>query len=237
MAEPNPYLADPHWSTAEQVTEAVLRRFPADVMAVGAHGSSVHRGDTAGSDVQLLVVTYRPGSGPRPVARRVGGLLVDVAVSGGDELLRQAATLSPDWPLVADRYVNTRPLHDPTDWLTRLRDTHLTRLTAARNPEFTALARQAWCRGFSAHTEASRLAEWYQTDAALLRLSEARLAAATVVGLLTRTYYRSAADAVIRAGVAGADIRELGTVLARQADELTARGRPVDGTPDQLFDP
>lgn len=35
--------------------------------------------------------------------------------------------------------------------------------------------------------------------------------------------------------LAGADMTEVGAVLARQAEELAARGRPVDGTVDDLL--
>ncbi len=67
-------------------------------------------------------------------------------------------------------------------------------------------------------------------------LAEARLSAATVVGLLSRTYFRNAADAVKRTGLAGADLTVLGEVLRDQAEELADRGRPVDGTVSDLFD-
>ncbi|WP_309246148.1 hypothetical protein [Verrucosispora sioxanthis] len=67
-------------------------------------------------------------------------------------------------------------------------------------------------------------------------LGEARLGAATVSGLLSRTYFRDAGDAIRRTGLAGADMTEVGAVLARQSAELTARGRPVDGTIDDLLD-
>ena len=59
-------------------------------------------------------------------------------------------------------------------------------------------------------------------------IAESRLHVALVTGLLTRTYFRNAADAVRRTGVAGADMQELGAVLKEQAGELSARGQPVD---------
>lgn len=236
VTEENPYLANPRWAVAEQVTDAARRRYPADVLAVGVHGSLAHGDDTDTSDVDLIVVTYRPASGPRPVTRRVDGVLVDLGVISADEYLQHARTLSTMWPLAADRYVTTKPLHDPTGWLPRLRDTHLGRLADAKGPEFTTLAREAWCRAASAHARATRLAHWYETDAALLMLGEARLCAATVVGLLSRTYFRNSADAVKRTGLAGADMIEVGCVLRDQADELAKRGRPVDGTVSDLFD-
>jgi hypothetical protein len=57
-----------------------------------------------------------------------------------------------------------------------------------------------------------------------------------VTGLLSRTYFRNRADAVKRTGLAGADMTELGAVLKTQAEDLTARGRPVDGPLSALFE-
>ena len=227
---------NPRWLLAGQVHDAVQRRWSAEVLAIGVYGSMAHGDDGDASDVDLIVVTYRAGSGPRPVTRRVGGLLVDLTVVSAEEGLRQARELTPRWPLTADRHVCTRALHDPRSWLVSQRDTHLGRLAEARPAEFTGLARQAWCLASSAHARAVRLAEWYDTDAALLLLGEARLNAAMVIGLLSRTYFRNAADAVKRTGLAGADMTQLGAVLKSQAEELTARGRPVDGTLATLFD-
>ncbi|MDZ5442614.1 nucleotidyltransferase domain-containing protein [Micromonospora sp. 4G57] len=234
----DPHLDDPRWRVAERVSAAALRRFPADILAVAVHGPLAHGDDDGGGDgeVGLLLATYRPDNGPAPATRRVDGVLVDLTVAGADDYLRQARTISALWPLTADRYVTTRALHDPTGWLRGLRDEHLARLARARPAEFSTAARQAWYRGSAAHARAARLAEWYETDQALLMLGEARLAAATVNGLLSRTYFRDPGDAVRRTGLAGADMTEIGAVLARQAEELAARGRPVDGTVDDLLD-
>jgi hypothetical protein len=236
--ETDRYLDDPRWRVAERVSEAALRRFPADILAVAVHGPLAHGDDDGGGDgeVCLLLATYRPGGGPAPATRRVDGVLVDLTVAGADDYLRQARTITSRWPLTADRYLTARSLHDPTGWLRTVRDEHLARLARARPPEFTAAARRAWYRGSAAHARALRLAEWYETDQALLMLGEARLAAATVQGLFSRTYFRDPGDAVRRTGLAGADMTEVGAVLARQAAELAARGHPVDGTVDDLLD-
>lgn len=221
---------------AVKLSELIRRRWSAEVRAVGVHGSLAHGDDQDGSDVNLLVVTYRPGAGPRPALRRVDGTLVDLDVMTGDEGLRRARQLTPRWPLEADRFVTTRALHDPGGWFGEQRDVHLARLAEARPPEFTGLARHNWEMASAAHGRAVRLAEWYETDAALVMIAESRLRAALVAGFLTRTYFRNAADAVKRTGVAGADIQELASVLKTQAEELTARGRPVDGALNALFD-
>ncbi|HEX2355848.1 MAG TPA: nucleotidyltransferase domain-containing protein [Micromonosporaceae bacterium] len=228
-------FGNPRWVVADQVAQAARRRYASDVLAIGVHGSLAHGDDTDGSDVDLVVVSYRPGGGPRPTTRRVDGVLVGLGVIGAEEYLRHARTLSTSWPLAADQYLTTRAIYDPHAWFELLRDTHLGRLAEARDHEFSALAREAWCRAASAHAKATRLAEWYETDAALLVLAEARLAGATVAGLLSRTYFRNSADAVRRTGFAGADVGEVGAVLRAQADDLATRGRPVDGTVGALF--
>ncbi|MFV2100338.1 nucleotidyltransferase domain-containing protein [Micromonospora sp. LOL_024] len=228
----------PRWEVAGRVTAAIRRRFPAEMLAVAVHGPLAHGDDDGGGDgeVGLLVVTYRPATGPPSATRRVDGVLVDLTVMAAEERLHQARQLTSRWPLTADRYLTTQALHDPTGWLRSLRDEHLGRLARARPAEFTAAARRAWCRGSAAHCRATRLAEWYETDQALLMLGSARLAAATVNGLLSRTYFRDPGDAVRRTGLAAADMTEVGAVLARQSAELAARGRPVDGTVDDLLD-
>lgn len=220
---------------AVRIADVLHHRHSADILAIGAYGSLAHGDDTDSSDVNLVVVTYRRGAGPRPVLRRVDGIPVDLTVVVADEHLRQARTLTASWPLVADRYVTMRPFHDPQAWLPALRDTHLGRLAKARPPEFSSLAREAWCRAATAQARASRLAQWYDTDAAMVLLGEARLHTAMVIGLLSRTYFRNTADAVRRTGMAAADMSEITAVLKGQAEELTGRGQPVDGPLNSLF--
>lgn len=229
-------LANPRWYLATRLRDVILRRWSAEVRAIGVHGSLAHGDDTDASDLNVHVVTYRPNAGPRAALRRVDGILVELSVSSADEGLRRARELTPRWPLEADRYLSTRDLLDPGGWFAGQRDAHLGKLAETRPGEFTGLARRNWCVASAAHARAVRLAAWYETDAALVLLAEARLHAAMVTGLLSRTYFRNRADAVKRTGLAGADMTELGTVLKAQAEDLTARGRPVDGPLQDLFD-
>jgi predicted nucleotidyltransferase len=229
-------LGNPRAYLAVRLRDVIQRRWSADVRAIGVHGSLAHGDDTDGSDVNLVVVTYRPNTGPRPSLRRVDGILVDLTVVTAEEGLRRARELTPRWPLIADRYVTTRALLDPQGWFAAQRDAHLGKLAETRPAEFSGLARRNWCIAASAHARAVRLAEWYDTDAAMVLMAEARLHAAMVTGLLSRTYFRNRADAVRRTGLAGADMQELGGVLKTQAADLTARGRPVDGTLAAMFD-
>ncbi|AGL20325.1 nucleotidyltransferase domain-containing protein [Actinoplanes sp. N902-109] len=228
-------LANPRWHLATRLRDVLLARWSADIRAIGVLGSMAHGDDTDSSDINLAVLTYRPGAGPRTALRRVDGILVELSVHSGDEGLRRATELTPHWPLEADRWLTVRELFDPHGCFAAQRDAHLAKLSAARPAEFSTPARRNWCIAAAAHGRAVRLAEWYETDAALVLTAEARLHAALVAGLLSRTYFRSRADAVKRTGLAGADMTELGAVLRTQAGELAARGRPVDGPLSDLF--
>lgn len=229
-------FTSPRGRLATRLRDVIERRWPAEVRAIGVHGSLAHGDDHDSSDINLTVVTYRPSAGPRPALRKVDGILVDLRVVTAEEGLRQARELTPRWPLEAERFVTARALHDPRGWFEQQRDTHLGRLAEARPLEFSGLARHDWEVASAAHGRAVRLAEWYETDAALVMIAEARLHAALVTGLLSRTYFRNPADAVRRTGMAGADVQELGSVLKSQAEELTARGRPVDGNLGAFFE-
>jgi hypothetical protein len=231
-----PSPANPRWRAAARLTDAVRRRFSADVLAVAVHGDLAHGDDTDASDVNLVVITYDGHDGLHPATRRVDGTIVDLGVIAAEQYLTHARTLTTAWPLAADQYLNTRATFDPDGWCERLRDTHLARLAEATGEEFAALARQAWYLAASAHARALRLVSWYEVDAGMIALSEARVGAALVEGLLSRTYFRDGADAVRRTGLAGLDLTELGERLGGQAEELARWGRPVDGTIEQLFE-
>ena len=221
---------------AVRLRDVIQHRWSAEVLAIGLRGSVAHGDDTESSDVNLVVVTYRPKTGPKPTLRKVDGIAVDLRVVTSEDGLGQARRLTPEWPLIADGFITTFPLFDPKDWFTDQREAHLDLLAEARPIEFTRVARHDWEVANGAHARASRMAQWYDTDAAMVLMAEARVHAALVAGLLTRTYFRSAADAVRRTGMAAADMRELDAILRYQAEELTARGRPVDGTLGELFD-
>lgn len=220
---------------AEEIADQVCRRWPAEILAVGAHGALAHRDDRGGTDVDIVVVTYRPGQGPTPTSRQIDGLIVDMGVISADEYISHARTLSTGWPLAADQYLHTKVLYDESRWHEQLRDIHLARLAEASGREFTALARESWCTATSLHEHAVKCTEWYDTDGALLLLGEARTAAAVTQGLLTRTYFRNSADATRQTDLAGADMVEVRERLQQQATELAKRGRSVNGEVSDLF--
>src|SRR6185369_8537406 len=89
-----PARHNPRWAVAEQVSEALRRRWGSELQAVGVHGSLAHGDDTDASDVDIVAVTRRAHAGPPPGARRIDGVIVDLGVIGADEYLRHARTLT-----------------------------------------------------------------------------------------------------------------------------------------------
>ncbi|MFG1923916.1 nucleotidyltransferase domain-containing protein [Cryptosporangium sp. NPDC048952] len=213
---------------AADCARRIRRRWRAEVAAVGVTGALAHDDDRDGTDVELVVATYRPGTGPAPTRRRLDGHVVVLTVASQQDLLSRARALTPRWPLLADRHLHIHPLDDDSGWLATLRDTHLGRLAEASTREFGALAQEAWCEAWSLFDAAARSGQWHDDDGAILLLAQARLAAAVTDGLLTRTYFRGPADAARRTGTTGLDLVELRDRLGAQATELEKRGRPVD---------
>lgn len=227
---------NPRWEVAEQVTHALRVRHDRRIQAIGVHGSLAHDDDNQTSDIDMVVVVKSTGTGLSPRSRRVNGVIVDIGVIDADGYLRHARTLTTSWPLTADQFITMRALHDPDGWLPRLRDAHLSMLARTDEQVFATLAREVWCRAASSHMKAGRFTERHDVEAAQVVLGDARLNAALVEGLLTRTYFRHPVEAMIRTGVASAGVGELGRRLATLADELRRRGRPVDGEVTELFD-
>ncbi|MFI5931220.1 hypothetical protein [Actinoplanes sp. NPDC051494] len=50
-------LANPRWSLATRLRDVLLKRWPAEIRAIGVHGSMAHGDDTDGSDINMSVVT------------------------------------------------------------------------------------------------------------------------------------------------------------------------------------
>jgi hypothetical protein len=230
----NPSPDNPRWAVAERVTEALLLRYPDDIRAIGIQGALAHGDDVDGSPVEIAVVTRLVDTGPPPGGRRISGVIVELDSYSTDMGKAMASTLSQSWPLQADRFLTVKPMYDPRGWHDEIRDIHLAFLANAKAEEFAELARQAWCRASAARERAIRLAEWHDTDGAMQALGEARLAAALVQGLLTRTYFRDSGDAVRRTGLGDAGVAELNERLEAQAVVLDKRGFPVDGGPDDF---
>jgi predicted nucleotidyltransferase len=75
----------PRGSLAIRLRDAVQERWSAEVQSIGLCGSMAHGDDTESSDVNLVVITFRPRTGPKPARRIVDGIPVDMRVTTAEE--------------------------------------------------------------------------------------------------------------------------------------------------------
>lgn len=220
---------------AEQVTEAIMNRHWAGVHAIGLLGSLAHGDDDEYSDVNLGVVTSAPGSEfLRSVVRRVNGIVVHLEVRSVESWLEQARTLTPEWPLVANRYLISKPVFDPHGWYPVLRQAHLDRLREASDLDFAKLARAALLSAVVFTGRARREFVRSGTDDTEYLLTQAALRTALVTGLLERTRYRNRREALRRVGLGRPTLDLLDERHAGLAAQLAERDAPIDAAVEGL---
>src|SRR5919112_5621085 len=100
---------------AADLTERLLDRHKAGIVAVGVHGSVARGDDGEDSDLDLAVVTTGPEVevADRSLYLRPGGLVVDLGAIGAEVYLEEAGQIGPAYPLGSDQYVHHLPVHDP----------------------------------------------------------------------------------------------------------------------------
>ena len=192
-----------------------------------------------GSDVDLVVVTYRPGAGPRPgtaPGRRRPGR------PGRGHRRRVPAHAPRHCPrrgrCIADRYVTTQPLHDPRGWLDHAarRPPRPARRGAAGASSPTLARRGLVPGGVGARPRhpAGRVVRHRRRAADARRGAAARRAWSRPAQphLLPQQRRRGAAH---RAGRRRHD-RARPPCCAPRPTSWPHRGRPVDGTLADLFD-
>jgi hypothetical protein len=186
-----------------ELTARLLDRHGTDaLLAVGLHGSVVHRDERDEPDLGVAVVTAGPEVEVADRALRHRGVVVELGVITAEAYLHEAAQIGPTWPLAADQYVNHLPVHDPGGFFHRLKHAHETAMEAAGDEAFLAPAGYDLVQLLSWEGRA-RTAELHgDLPGTMLAVKEAALLAALVVGLATRTAFRDAAHALTTTALA-----------------------------------
>ena len=222
---------------AADLTERLLDRHGAAIVAVGVHGSVARGDDGEESDLDLAVVTTGPEAqvADRSLYLRDPGLVVDLGAIAADAYLEEAGHIGPTWPLAADQYVNHLAVHDPGGFFHKLRHVHEAAVEEAGPEVFAAAAGFDLVQllSWDATARAAELAGDLLTAQAALK--EAAVLAALVVGLHTRTAYRSLAHALHTTAATGAAgpafaeaYRRLLDPTAEPAVQVLALGRARD---------
>jgi len=118
---------------ARSVTDYVLHRH-SDVIAVAVHGSTATSEDREHSDLEMFAIT-RGQSETRGFRVIHEGIAVEIELISEDRATREARTTG-NWPMSADGWIHTVPIHDPENVLPRL-------AALASNPDPETLASSA----------------------------------------------------------------------------------------------
>ena len=119
---------------ARRVTDYVLRRHP-EVIAVAVHGSTAKAEDREHSDLEMFAIT-RGKSETRGYGVIHEGIVVEIELISEEDATRGAGTTGMNWPMSADGWIHTVPIHDPENVLPRL-------AALASNPDPQTLASSA----------------------------------------------------------------------------------------------
>jgi nucleotidyltransferase-like protein len=222
---------------AADLTERLLDRHGAAIVAVGVHGSVARGDDGQESDLDLAVVTTGPEAqvADRSLYLRDPGLVVDLGAIAADAYLEEAGHIGPAWPLAADQYVNHLAVHDPGGYFHKLRHVHEAAVEEAGPEVFAAAAGFDLVQllSWDATARGAELAGDLLTAQAALK--EAAVLAALVVGLHTRTPYRNLSHALHATAATGAAgpafaeaYRRLLDPTAEPALQVLALGRARD---------
>jgi predicted nucleotidyltransferase len=226
---------DARLQLAADLTERLLDRHKAGIVAVGVHGSVARGDDGEEADLDLAVVTTGPEVEVPGRYLRHRDTVVDLSAIGADAYLEEAGHIGPAWPLAADQYVNHLAVHDPGGYFHKLRHVHQAAVEEAGSEVFAAAAGTDLVQLLSGEATARAAELAGDLPAALLAVKEAAVLAALVVGLLSRTAYRNlphalaATAATAAAGPAfGVDYRRLLDPTADPAVQVLALGRVRD---------
>ncbi|HKE99398.1 MAG TPA: hypothetical protein VKG45_10765 [Actinomycetes bacterium] len=188
---------------ARELTRLLLAEHGQDaILAVGLHGSVARGDDDGGSGLDLAVVTARADLAVPDRTLRHRGIVVDLGAITGEGYLAEAAQIGPAWPLAHDQYVHNLPLHDPTGFFPRLRETHEQAVRHAGDDAFAAAAGSTLAQALDHQARARRALAADDPALALFAVREAAVLAAMFLGLVARAAYRNLAHALQAAGTA-----------------------------------
>jgi hypothetical protein len=181
---------------AADLTERLLDRHRAAIVAVGVHGAAARGEDGEESDLDLAVVTVGPEAEVPDRYLRHRGIVVDLGAIAADAYLEEAGHIGPAWPLASDQYVNQLAVHDPGGYLHKLQHVHQAAVEEAGPEVFAAAAGVDLVQllSWEATARAAELAGDLLTTQVAVK--EAAVLAALVVGLHTRTAYRGTSHAL-----------------------------------------
>src|ERR671921_265238 len=215
---------------AADLTERLLDRHKAGIVAVGVHGSVARGDDGEESDLDLAVVTTGPEVEvpDRTLYLRPGGLVVDLGAIAAEAYLEEAGHIGPAWPLSSDQYVHHLAIHDPGGYFHKLQHVHQAAVEEAGSEVFAAAAGFDLVQllSWEVKARAAELAGDLLTTGVAVK--EAAILAAPGGGLHTRTAHRPTPPTGAAGPAFAEAYRRLLAPTAEPAVQVLALGRARD---------
>jgi kanamycin nucleotidyltransferase len=178
---------------AKELSEGFLGRFGDQIVATGLRGSVAREEDNEHSDVDMVVITEDAGIvGSRSLL--LGPIAVEVLATSRAEYLHEATVIGPWWPMLADQFIHSRPLHDPNNFYGELRRHYDAAMNAASDEVFVRAESQDIVQAVTWAYKA-RASTGSNETIARLAIAESALRAVMSIGLRARFVFKNSAHA------------------------------------------
>jgi kanamycin nucleotidyltransferase len=106
--------------TALGIADRLSVHYGAQLLAIGLYGSVAQSADGPYSDIEMHCVLDAPGV-DRALEWTTGDWKAEINLAGINVILKKAAAVEPDWPIVQGAYVNVQPVFDPSNLFIHLK--------------------------------------------------------------------------------------------------------------------
>ncbi|KPJ72125.1 hypothetical protein AMJ52_07390 [candidate division TA06 bacterium DG_78] len=174
---------------AKALTKKIVRKYGKDIYGIVIYGSVAKNEDRRYSDLEMYVVTKKKLK-VKEVKYVYRGMNIEVSYIPAREMLRNAKTISLNWPIATDFYRSYLILYEKGDWFQKLR-----RAVASQNPRDFKRAIQKYLVWFYELMAKIKNAYRYKDNYSFLWLA-AFLGWESIIflGLVNRKYYKSERD-------------------------------------------
>jgi predicted nucleotidyltransferase len=174
---------------ANELTQKIVKKYGKDIHGIVIYGSVAKNEDRRYSDLEMYVVTKRKLK-VKEVKYVYRGMNIEVSYIPAREMLRNAITISINWPIATDFYRSYLILYEKGNWFQKLR-----KAIASQNPRDFKRALHKYLIWFYELMAKIKNAYLYKDNHSFLWLASFMGWESVIfLGLVNRTYYKSERD-------------------------------------------